>query len=144
MKLRMVVTLVLAAVVLTACDNDDRNPNNPYLVSPMINLQLNLNLPEYSPLNFPGNSIIITSQGIRGIVIYNIDNSMYAAFELSDPNHIPNDCSRMDVEGIEATCLCDDGNRYNIITGQHFTQPDMYPMQRYRANREGNVIFVTN
>jgi hypothetical protein len=144
MKRKMILIWSLTALLLTACSSDDRNPNNPYLISPIVNLQLNLNLPEYNPLNFPGNSIIITSQGIRGIVIYNIDNSQYAAFELSDPNHVPNDCSRMDVEGIEATCLCEDGNRYNIVTGQHFTQPDMYPMQRYRANREGSILFITN
>lgn len=143
--MKKIILILSVAFLLFSCGNDDqRRHNNPYLTSPVINLQLNLNLPEYNQLNFPGNSIIITSQGIRGIVIYNIDNSQYAAFELSDPNHIPNDCSRMEVEGIEATCHCNDDNKYNIITGQHLTSPDMYPMQRYRSERTGNIVRISN
>jgi len=138
--------LVFATLLLFSCNNDDNlNRNNPFLIDPLVNLQLNLSLPEYNQLNFPGNSIIIPGQGIRGIVIYNIDNTQYTAFELTDPNHAPNDCSRMEINGIEATCPCiTDTNKYNIVTGQHSTNPDLYPMQNYRAERTGNVVRITN
>lgn len=138
---------MLAGVLflLSCSKEDERRNDNPYLTSPIINLQLNLNLPEYTPLNYPGNFYIENNYGIRGIVIYNIDNSQYVAFELSDPNHAPSDCSKMEIEGIEAHCPCEgDDNGYNIITGQHLSQSDLYPMQRYRAVRSGNIINVTN
>lgn len=129
-----------------SCNSDDRvNKNNPYLIDPLVNLQLDLSLPQYNLLNFPGNSIVINSQGIKGIVVYNIDNSQYSAMEITDPNHVPNTCSTMDIIGIEATCTCpDDENKYNIITGQHLANPNLYPMQRYNAMRNGNVVNITN
>jgi nitrite reductase/ring-hydroxylating ferredoxin subunit len=137
---------ILICFLLLSCNNDDNvNRNNPFLIDPLVNLQLDLSLPQYNPLNFPGNSVIINAQGIKGIVVYNIDNSQYVALDLTDPNHAPNDCSRMTIEGIEATCPCPDhNNKYNIITGQHMTQPNLYPMQRYRVVRSGNVINITN
>lgn len=142
--MRLLTFLLL--ILFISCNSDDRlNRNNPYLIDPLVNLQLDLSLPQYNLLNFPGNSVVITSQGIRGIVIYNIDNSQYSAMEITDPNHIPSSCSTMVIEGIEATCTCpDDENKYNIITGQHMGNPNLYPMQRYRIVRSGNVINITN
>lgn len=138
--------LLLFVLVLLSCNSDDNvNRDNPFLIDPLVNIQLDLSLPQFNLLNFPGNSVIINTQGIRGIVVYNIDNSQYVALELTDPNHAPNDCSRMEVEGIEATCPCtNDDNKYNIITGQHATQPNLFPMQRYQATRNGNTISITN
>jgi len=143
--MKIFVTLTLLLVLLSCKTDDNVNQNNPFLIDPLVNLQLDLSLPQYNPLNFPGNSVIINTQGIKGIVVYNIDNNQYVALELTDPNHAPNECSRMTIEGIEATCPCaEDENKYNIITGQHLQQPNLFPMQRYRAVRNGNVISITN
>lgn len=138
--------LLLLCLVLFSCENDDTiNQNNPFLIDPLVNLQLDLSLPQFNPLNFPGNSLVLNNQGIRGIVIYNIDNSQYAAFEITDPNHVPNSCSTMEIEGIEANCPCpDDTHRYSIITGQHATDPSLFPMQRYQASRTGSVLNINN
>lgn len=136
--------------VLSSCKQDDSiNRNNPYLTDPYINFTIDLSLPQYNALNYPGNHLIISNYGIRGIVIYNENNSNYHVHELSDPNHPPNDCSAMEVEGIHATCPCptesNNPNSYNIITGQHLANPGgMYPMQRYKASRNGNSISVSN
>ncbi len=51
------------------------------------------------------------------LLIYNLNNDQYMAFELTDPNHVPQPCSSLVVKGTEATCSCDDGNEYTIITG---------------------------
>src|SRR5690606_2798789 len=142
--------ILLTVIVVSGCKEDDTiNRNNPYLNSPYINFTIDLTLRQYNGLNYPGNHLVINNYGIRGIVIYNENNSTYHAQELSDPNHAPNDCSGMEVEGIHATCTCttegDNPNRYNIITGQHLTNPgSMYPMLRYKATRNGNVITVSN
>ncbi|MAO10614.1 MAG: hypothetical protein CMC07_06970 [Flavobacteriaceae bacterium] len=140
------IAFLLILTTLIACkSDDDKVDDNPFLTSPLVSLNLNLNLPQYNPLKFPGSSLVITQQGIRGIVIYNENNTIYHAFELSDPNHVPNDCSRMEIDGIEANCPCEnDTNKYNIVTGQNITDPSLYPMQRYRAERVGDNVRVTN
>lgn len=141
---RFLVLTVLFATTLCACSGDDgpirANPNLPNI---NVNLTLDLNLPQYNPLNFPGNSLTTSLQGIRGIVIYNIDNSQYTAFELACPNTPVSDCSRMTIEGITATCPCN-GNQYNIITGQITEGEGQYSMLPYRITRNGNVLEITN
>jgi len=137
---------ILIASFLFSCgkDDDPRN-NNPNLTDPIVNISLNLNLPQYDALKFPGNSVILNGEGIRGIVVYNVNNDLYTALELSDPNHPPNDCSRMTVAAPIATCPCgSDTNEYFITDGQHRTDNTLYPMQPYRIVRTGDQIRITN
>jgi|SRR5690606_38272161 len=140
-----ILFIFMASLIFACSKNDDKQDRNPYLTDPAVNLSLNLNLPEYNPLKFPGN-YIITSQGIKGIVVYCVSESQYLAFELTDPNHVPNNCSRMEIDGVIASCTCpNDDNEYFITSGQHITKPgEMYPMQQYNAQLSGNSVIVTN
>jgi hypothetical protein len=89
--------------------------------------------------------VIVNNAGLRGFVIYNIDNSQYLVYELSDPNHSPNDCSRMELTGITLSCPCpNDDNEYQIITGQPTQGDGQYGLKPYRATRVGDIIRVTN
>lgn len=138
---------LLFLFAITSCDKDDGNninDVNPFIVEPLVSLTLNLNLPQYNPLLFPGNSVVVNSQGVKGVIIYNVNNSLYTAFDLTDPNHNPSSCSRMSVEGVIASCTCGDENTYDIVTGQHQTDPDTYPMLTYRIQRTAMTITITN
>lgn len=139
-----VLILCLAFLALSCEPDDDNRQRNPNLVDVNFRLQLNLDFREYNDLRYPGNSFVTYNNGIRGIVVYNINNSQYSAFELSDPNHPPNQCSAMEVEGIFATCRCDDGNSYNIITGEPNEDGLRYGMKAYRVERRGNMIEIYN
>lgn len=145
--MKNIVIAIIVSIGLMSCNSsDDNNQNqNPYLVVPPVSLNLNLNLPEYNELKFPGGSVIVTNQGIKGIIVYCVSDTQYYAAELSDPNHTPNSCSKMQVEGIIASCPCDDDNKYDIITGQFTpTNSEKYPMIQYRAERNGDVVNVYN
>ncbi len=138
--------LLLALLLISCSKSDEKLDRNPFLTNPVVSLKLNLNLPEYNPLKFPGN-YVITPQGIKGIVVYCVSENYYLAFDLTDPNHAPNNCSRMEMDGIIAICPCQtDDNEYNIVNfGQHTTEPDTkYPMQQYRAERSGNNVVISN
>src|SRR5699024_2578219 len=139
-----VISLVLLFFV--ACSSDDtKNYNNPYLIPHTVNLSLNLNLPQYNSLKYPGNSVTIYHQWIKGIVVYCLNTDLYIAHELSDPNHVPNECSVMTINGAVATCPCpEDDNSYDLVTGQHQSSKEKYPMLQYRTKREGNIIRVYN
>lgn len=142
---KITLFLLIAAVTLSCSKNDDKQERNPFLTDPAVSLNLNLNLPEYNPLRFPGN-YIITGQGIKGIVVYCVSENQYLAFELTDPNHVPSSCSQMELTGVIASCPCtNDDNEYFITSGQHTTEPDTkYPMQQYNAQLNGNTVIISN
>lgn len=143
--MKKILVGLIISIFLSGCSTDDNNRlNNPNLPDLNFRLQLNLDLPEYNSLQYPGNSYSTYSNGIRGIVVYNINNSQYTAFELSDPNHPPNNCSAMQVTGITAKCQCEDGNEYNIVTGELTAGEGQYSLKPYRIERRGNVIEVYN
>ncbi len=135
--------LPIFLLVLACSSSDDNFRNNPNLPDVNFRFQLNLSFPEYNDLQFPGNSYATYNHGVRGVVIYNINNSQYVAFELSDPNHPPNNCSGMTVNGVIASCGCDD-NKYNVITGELSEGEGQYTMKPYRVQRSGNVLEVFN
>ncbi|WP_108807297.1 Rieske (2Fe-2S) protein [Aquimarina spinulae] len=140
-------TLFLASILLIlSCSSDDNGDNNQFLPPSSVNYQINLNLPQFNPLKFPSNHLVDNSENgsIKGVIIYNIDNTQYAAFELSDPNHAPSSCSTQTIDGITATCNCDDGNSYNIVTGQQTSGEGQFGLRRYNVRREGNTLFISN
>ncbi len=137
----VILTVIFA---LLSCDPDDELSRNPFLPEQSFSLVINLSLPQYNNLNFPGNSFSTYNNGINGVVVYNVNNTQYTAFELSDPNHALQDCSRMTVSGIIATCGCNDGNSYNILTGEISSGTGQYSLKPYRIRKSGNVIEVFN
>ena len=103
---------------------------------------INLNLPQYSSLQFTGNSLFLPSYGVKGIYLYNTGSSI-VAFEASDPAHEPNDCSRMTLNGIELTCAREN-YKYQLLTGQQLVGGTGNCLRAYRADRIGNVVRVYN
>ena len=142
--IKKLVYLLVLTLTLGSCEPDDEVRNNPYLTNISFRLDLNLNLPEYNNLNFPGNSYVTYNTGINGVVVYNINNTQFTAFELSDPNHQLSNCSKLTVQGSIATCSCGDGNSYNILTGELSSGTGQYSLKPYRVRKSGNTIEVSN
>jgi len=104
---------------------------------------INLSLPQYSGLQFAGNSLYVSGYSVRGVYLYNTGSSI-VGFEASDPAHEPNSCSRMTLSGIELTCQCDDGNKYELLTGQQISGTSGNCLKAYRVESNGNIIRVYN
>jgi len=136
--------LVLMLISISCSTNDSGRIDNPNLINVSFRLVLNLNFPEYDNLNFPGNSYTTYNTGINGVVVYNINNTQFTAFELSDPNHPLNECSSLSVQGVIAKCDCNDGNSYNILTGELTNGSGQYTLKPYRVSKNGNVLEVFN
>ena len=90
---------------------------NPYLVDIRFQRDLNLSLPLYNGLNYVGGSILIRDLGINGVIIFNLNNSSYLAWEATCPNHLPESCSKLSISGVLAECSCEDF-QYSLATGQ--------------------------
>ncbi len=146
--MKTITIFILTVLLLTSCSSNDDgrngNPNIPDYAFDTGDL-INTNLPQYSNLQFPGNYILLDNPyGVNGVVLYS-SGTTYSAFELSDPNHQVNTCSRLTVEGIIASCACDDDNTYNIVNGgQQEGTSGQYGLVPYGVEVVGNIIRVFN
>lgn len=142
------IVALLLVVAMFSCDKNSTN-RNPYLLEIGFRFDMNLNLPLYSPLTNTGNAVYVDAEGVgtAGIFAMNTGFSTYRAFEASCPNHTPNECSTMVLNGQTATCSCDD-YEYSLFTGQMLNRPDdgaqYYDMLEYRTTFSGNVLSVSN
>ncbi len=134
--------------LLASCSNDGTN-RNPFLQEIGFRFDMNLNLPLYSPLTNTGNAVYVGAEGagLAGFFAMNTGFNRFRAFEASCPNHAPNDCSTMVLNGQTATCSCED-YEYNLFTGQLLNRPDdgkrYYDMLEYRTSFGGNTLSVSN
>ncbi len=140
--------VVLTLCLMISCSKD-RATRNPYLQEIGFRFDVNLNLPLYSPLTNPGNAIFISSQGVgtKGVFVINTGFNVFRAFEASCPNHAPNDCSTMALDGQNALCACEE-YEYSLFTGQQLNRPDdgqrYFDMLEYTASSSGNVVSISN
>lgn len=137
--------LLLLIVVTFSCSKDDNGNGNPFLPNVAFDTGnlINTNLPQYSNLQFPGNSIVVSGFGVRGLLLANTGSGVIA-FEQSDPNHAPNNCSAQSLNGLISTCTCGDGNTYNLANGLQTAGEGGYPLKAYRTETSGNIIRVFN
>lgn len=133
---------------MSCSKSDDVNSNNPFIPNYAFDTGglINTNLPQYNNLNFPGNHIILRSPyGVNGVVVYFAGGELYSAFELSDPNHNLSACSTLTVEGVIASCGCDDDNAYDILSGSRVEgTTGQYVLKRYFVEANDNIIRVYN
>ena len=134
----------LLCFFLLGCANDDQFNNCNFLLEVGVAANLNLNLPQYSPLLVTGNSVYVQNQGNLGIIVVNTGLGRYRAWDAADPNHVPTSCSLLQINGLEATCGCDDQNKYELITGQSVGNPLPCILKEYRVSVSGSNILVNN
>ncbi|WP_299890318.1 hypothetical protein [uncultured Lacinutrix sp.] len=148
---KIALLLLLIITFTNSCKKDDdinnqnRNPNIPNAVFDTQN-QIDTNLPQYNNLLIPSQHVIVTGANIghNGIVVF-YTGSTYLAWELSDPNHQLNSCSTLTVNGIIATCNCDDDNAYEIVSGLPQTgTTGQFTLVPYQVEVSGTVIRVFN
>jgi hypothetical protein len=133
------------SIFLVACtsnSNEDRNCN--FLLDVGVNFTIDLSLPQYSQLNFAGNSIYIPNQGNGGLIVATTGADFYA-WDAADPNHTLVACSKIDPKGLFGECGCDDGNKYDFVTGR----PDQNDglrcaLRNYRVQKTGNILLIFN
>ena len=135
-------------IFLISCNSDSTN-RNPFLQEVNFRFELNLNLPLYNDLNNIGNPVYVGNSGVgtRGAFVIKSGLDTYVAFEASCPNHTPNNCSTMTIDGQNVVCSCEDFT-YNLITGQQLDRPDdgnrNNDMIFYRATQRGYIVTISN
>lgn len=141
-KVVKTILLLLILPLLSGCENERFNNNNPYIPNFGFSVQFDMALPAYSQLQYPSNSYFYGGPdgGVRGLIIFNT-GSGYHAYDAACPNQSLSSCSAMGINGIYAHCPCDDAN-YSLFTGEASGQE--YPMKQYRVSQSGTVLTVYN
>ena len=126
-----------------SCSKNQLN-NNPYLQEISFEKVINLNLPQYDNLKYSGGSIYLPSGGIKGLLLFNI-NEQIMAWEASCPNQYPSSCSKMTINGVQSICSCEDF-KYSLATGQILSnsEKESYPMKLYYSEKNGNSVRISN
>jgi nitrite reductase/ring-hydroxylating ferredoxin subunit len=126
-----------------SCSKNQLN-NNPYLQEISFEKVINLNLPQYDNLKYSGGSIYLQSGGIKGLLLFNI-NEQIMAWEASCPNQYPSSCSKMTINGVQSICSCEDF-KYSLATGQILSnsEKESYPMKLYYSEKNGNSVRISN
>ncbi|HEX9152147.1 MAG TPA: hypothetical protein VF842_08695 [Flavobacterium sp.] len=122
------------------CSDNGFDNKNPYLPNYNFILDINMNLPAYSNLQYPANAIYYSGKGAKGIFVFNT-GSGYNAFDAACPNQALSSCSTMTLNGIKVVCSCDNAE-YSLFTGQ--SPGKQYLLKQYRVEVNGNVLRVYN
>jgi hypothetical protein len=137
-------TLFLVVLFFSCSDNSNQNENCRFLLDIGVNEVVNLNLPQYSQLQFAGNSVYLSNAGNGGIIIASTGADFYA-WDAADPNHVPSACSVLNVSGLEGTCGCGDNNTYSLVTGQALNNGALQcTLRNYRVEKSGNTLLISN
>ncbi len=142
MKKKSYLLIIISIYITLLSCTKTKQERNPYLKDISFSREINLDLPQYSPLKFANNSVLIPEIGIKGVIIINTGNQ-FLAWEASDPNHYPSTCSRMNPN--QFTCSCDcEGNKYSLYDGQLIDGEGNYTLKPYHISLSGNILFVYN
>jgi nitrite reductase/ring-hydroxylating ferredoxin subunit len=120
---------------------------NPYLIDIRFQREFNLSLPLYSNLNYVGGSLLVDGVGINGIILFNLNGSSFLAWEATCPNHPPENCSKLSIEGVLAVCSCEEF-QYSLATGQLLNPSEnLSPPQSllfYQVQNYNGILSVSN
>lgn len=138
------ILFLIGFTLLVSCESDDNQRRNPNLLNINVNYEVNLSLPQFNNLKFSGNSVYIPGQGNLGLIVVN-SGSSYLAWDAADPNLIPENCSKLINDGLNASSTCNDpGNSYSLVTGQPLVEDLRYPLFAYRITESGGVLRIFN
>jgi len=137
--MKKLILFFSVCLLFLSCSPNDTRTQNPFLPDYAVNFQINLSLPTYTQLQFPGNAKIIYGYGINGIIVLNT-GSGFVAYEATCSNHEILGCSALILNGVEAKCDCDDLN-YNLYLG---IADAPYPLKQYRVVDNGGVLTIYN
>ena len=137
--MKKLILFFSVALLIISCSKDDVRTRNPFLPDYAVNFQINMNLPSYTQLQYPGNTMIIYGYGINGIIVLNT-GSGYIAYEATCSNHEVTSCSYLTLDGVEAKCNCDE-LVYNLYLG---IADASYPLKQYRVTQNGSMLTIYN
>ncbi len=111
---------LVVGMLLLACSSDNYTYENPNLLDVKVDFTVNLALPQYNPLTFTMQPVMIRGYGSGGkdggVILTKTGTDTYVAYDARDPNN-PAECGVLSIKGHEGVSGCSDHNTYNLISG---------------------------
>ena len=134
--------LLILLGFLTQAKCDNRVQNIPYVP---VNFDINLNLPAYNSLNFPGEHIYVDG-GSKGIIIYRYTLDDFVVLDRHATSDIEMGCQvnvTSDGLTINDNLECSE-SKWLIIDGTVMQGPAILPLHRYSTSWNPPILSVFN
>ena len=136
MKIRI---LTLFCLLFFSCQKDE-----DYIQNVMVDIDLNLTLPEFSDLQTVGNYIFING-GVKGIIVYHQGFDIYKTYDRNCSYQPYFSCAKIDsVNATIAICNCCDSKFLLGKDGQNIYGPALLPLKQYPNNLSGDFLYIYN
>ena len=131
--------LVLFLIIISSCGD-----SNDYIRNVYVDVEIDLSLPEFSPLNTVGNSIFIEG-GNKGIIIYRFSNYEYNIYD-RNCSYEPNlECSYIDsINSTIAMCGCCSSAFLLDQNGVAANSPAILPLKQYNYSLNNTLLHIFN
>ena len=133
------IYIFIAIIFFFSCKTEKNYIENVY-----VNIEINLNLPEYNTLTAIGNSILIEG-GVKGIIIYHFANSEYRVYDRNCSYEPSLDCSKIDsINGSLAFCGCCESAFLLDQDGIAANSPAILGLKQYNYSLQNNILYIYN
>lgn len=141
MSIRSRVLSLLFAILLLGCSPDLSDDAIPFVN--FSDIVMNLSLPAYSDLQTKG-YLYVNNGGVKGIIVYKVNSSLYYAFERNCSYTPNNACATVEVDptGLFMKDPCC-GSLFNM-GGEPTGGPAWRPLRKYQAVLTSNVLTITD
>ena len=135
MKIRI---LALFCLLFFSCQKEE-----DYIQNVMVNIDLNLTLPEFSDLQTVGNYIFITG-GVKGIIVYRQGFDSYKTYDRNCSFEPSLSCAIIDsVNSSIAICKCCN-SKFLLSDGTPFHGLALLPLKKYQNNLSEDFLYIYN
>lgn len=154
MGARLFVKLMFFPLILSFLASDCDKGNTYHGIPDVyVNFYVNLNLPVYTNLNVIGGYYIFENEGYKGLLLYHAPDENFYALEMACPFHPLDSCAVVtpDLTGVFLRCGHYEGNDFFSCCGSNYDMygnvlkgPGLYPLKRYKTQRNGDEVYVFN
>jgi len=131
--------ILSALFFLSTCNTKD-----DYIQEVYVNINIDLNLPEYSYLQVSGNSIFIEG-GVEGIIIYHGVGNDYKVYDRNCSYEPSLSCSQIDsVDAGIAYCGCCSSAFLLSNEASVLNSPALLPLKKYYWTLSGSQMHISN
>ncbi|MDO6800908.1 hypothetical protein Q4595_00470 [Wenyingzhuangia sp. 1_MG-2023] len=137
-------------ILLMACNKQEFNQQKTLVPYTAVNTTTNPFDPTFISNTGVGGYTIITGQGYNanGIIVFNLGNNYFLAFDLTCPYIDPEECTTSMSVNTSGKMSCDNCTNDNITFTQYNTSATVngqtYSLRQYSAILEGNAVRITN